>query len=52
VLGLMPHPENHVLARQHPHHDSRRQTRSGSRANQPARLGLDLLRNGRLHAVA
>ena len=20
VLGLMPHPENHVVARQHPHH--------------------------------
>jgi phosphoribosylformylglycinamidine synthase len=20
VLGLMPHPENHVIARQHPHH--------------------------------
>jgi phosphoribosylformylglycinamidine synthase len=20
VLGLMPHPENHVLARQHPRH--------------------------------
>lgn len=44
VLGLMPHPENHVLAHQHPLH-SRNQ-------GKPARLGLELLRNGRLHAVA
>ncbi len=44
VLGLMPHPENHVLAHQHPLH-SRNQ-------GEPARLGLELLRNGRLHAVA
>ncbi len=44
VLGLMPHPENHVLAHQHPLY-SRNQ-------GEPARLGLELLRNGRLHAVA
>jgi phosphoribosylformylglycinamidine synthase len=44
VLGLMPHPENYVLARQHPRHDSH--------SHEPARLGLHLLRNGRLHAVA
>jgi phosphoribosylformylglycinamidine synthase len=36
VLGLMPHPENHVLARQHPHPAS-----SGER-----HLGLHLFRNG------
>jgi len=36
VLGLMPHPENHVTARQHPHRAS-----SG-----PHHLGLRLFRNG------
>lgn len=44
VLGLMPHPENHVLARQHP--------QFGRRGAEPARLGLQLLQNGALHAVA
>ncbi len=44
VLGLMPHPENHVLAHQHPLHLRHH--------GEPARLGLELLRNGRLHAVA
>lgn len=44
VLGLMPHPENHVLARQHPH--------GGRDDGQPTRLGLQLLRNGVMHAVA
>jgi phosphoribosylformylglycinamidine synthase I len=43
VLGLMPHPENHVVPRQHPHHSRHR--------DEPLRLGLDLLRNGLLHAV-
>jgi len=43
VLGLMPHPENHVLPRQHPRH--------ARRTAEPARLGLDLLRNGLRHAV-
>jgi phosphoribosylformylglycinamidine synthase subunit PurQ / glutaminase len=38
VLGLMPHPENHVVARQHPRHD---------RGVDPAaHLGLHLFRNG------
>ena len=36
VLGLMPHPENHVLARQHPRHT--RGTAAG--------LGLSLFRQG------
>jgi phosphoribosylformylglycinamidine synthase len=36
VLGLMPHPENHVIARQHPHPKS-----SG-----PQHLGVRLFRNG------
>ena len=40
VLGLMPHPENHVIARQHPHH-----TRGGGGG-----LGLQLFRNGVDHA--
>jgi len=40
VLGLMPHPENHVLARQHPR---RRRGHGG-------RLGLELFRAGVAHA--
>jgi phosphoribosylformylglycinamidine synthase I len=39
VLGLMPHPENHVVARQHPRH---RRDPSGTSAH----LGLQLFRNG------
>ncbi|MEL6890439.1 MAG: phosphoribosylformylglycinamidine synthase subunit PurQ [Actinomycetota bacterium] len=42
VLGLMPHPENHVLARQHPHH------RRGGGG--PMHLGLRLFENGVAHA--
>ena len=38
VLGLMPHPENHVVARQHPHH------RRGGGG--PAHLGLRVFENG------
>ena len=30
VLGLMPHPENHVLARQHPRHRPTRPPRAPS----------------------
>jgi phosphoribosylformylglycinamidine synthase len=44
VLGLMPHPENHVLARQHP--------QFGRGGTQQSRLGLSLLKNGAMHAVA
>lgn len=40
VLGLMPHPENHVLARQHPRHG-----RGHGRG-----LALDLFRAGVAHA--
>ena len=36
VLGLMPHPENHVISRQHPH----------PRAGGERHLGLRLFRNG------
>ncbi|HZB41030.1 MAG TPA: phosphoribosylformylglycinamidine synthase I [Ilumatobacter sp.] len=36
VLGLMPHPENHVITRQHPH----------PRAGGERHLGLRLFRNG------
>ena len=42
VLGLMPHPENHVIARQHPRHH-----RGGGG---PAHLGLRLFDNGVRHA--
>jgi phosphoribosylformylglycinamidine synthase subunit PurQ / glutaminase len=37
VLGLMPHPENHVVVRQHPQH---------RREDTGRHLGLDLFRNG------
>lgn len=40
VLGLMPHPENHVVARQHPQH-----RRGGGRC-----LGLALFERGVAHA--
>jgi len=42
VLGLMPHPENHIVARQHP-----RSTRGGGG---PRHLGLRLFENGIRHA--
>ena len=42
VLGLMPHPENHVVARQHPHHQ-----RGGGGAEH---LGLRLFENGVAYA--
>ena len=42
VLGLMPHPENHIVARQHPRH-----TRGGGG---PDHLGLRLFENGVRHA--
>ncbi len=42
VLGLMPHPENHIIARQHPHN-----RRNGGGA---AHLGLRLFANGVRHA--
>ena len=44
VLGLMPHPENHVVARQHPHH------RRGGGG--PSHLGLRLFENGVEYARA
>jgi phosphoribosylformylglycinamidine synthase I len=45
VLGLMPHPENHIVVRQHPSH--RRYT-DPALAEQG--LGLHLFRNGVSHA--
>ena len=42
VLGLMPHPENHIVARQHPHH------RRGGGG--PQHLGLRIFENGVRHA--
>jgi phosphoribosylformylglycinamidine synthase len=44
VLGLMPHPENHVVARQHPLH--------GRGGGGPAHLGLRLFENGVEYARA
>lgn len=40
VLGLMPHPENHVLSEQHP----------VARRRGPSRLGLRLFQSGVAHA--
>jgi phosphoribosylformylglycinamidine synthase len=40
VLGLMPHPEDHIFTYQHPNH-----TRGESKLTQ-ARLGLELFKNG------
>jgi phosphoribosylformylglycinamidine synthase I len=42
VLGLMPHPENHIVLRQHPHH-----RRGGGGA---AHLGLRMFEAGVAHA--
>jgi phosphoribosylformylglycinamidine (FGAM) synthase-like amidotransferase family enzyme len=42
VLGLMPHPENHVLARQHPQFTRRRSGETVARAG----LGLPLFTSG------
>ncbi|WP_040493304.1 phosphoribosylformylglycinamidine synthase subunit PurQ [Ilumatobacter nonamiensis] len=42
VLGLMPHPENHIVARQHPHH---RRGGGGRR-----HLGLRIFEAGVAHA--
>ena len=42
VLGLMPHPENHIVLRQHPHH-----RRGGGGA---AHLGLRIFEAGVAHA--
>jgi phosphoribosylformylglycinamidine synthase len=42
VLGLMPHPENHIVTRQHPHH------RRGGGG--PEHLGLRIFQNGVRHA--
>ena len=42
VLGLMPHPENHIVARQHPRH--------GRGGGGPQHLGLRLFDNGVRHA--
>ncbi len=44
VLGLMPHPENHIVARQHPRHGR------GRGATDARHLGLHLFANGVRHA--
>jgi phosphoribosylformylglycinamidine synthase len=44
VLGLMPHPENHIVARQHPRH--------GRGGGGEQHLGLRLFQNGVRHARA
>lgn len=43
VLGLMPHPENSVVARQHPHHRHDRHDRQRVGVEN---LGLGIFRNG------
>ncbi len=45
VMGLMPHPENHIVARQHPLH-----RRSGAAGISAGHLGLKLFENGVRHA--
>jgi phosphoribosylformylglycinamidine synthase subunit PurQ / glutaminase len=49
VLGLMPHPENHIVHRQHPRHRSTRFRRSAGESID-AGLGLRLFANGVRHA--
>jgi phosphoribosylformylglycinamidine synthase len=49
VLGLMPHPENHIVARQHPHHRRRPVVKTRG-AGEPSSLGLRLFENGVQHA--
>lgn len=49
VLGLMPHPENHVTARQHPGFHRRRHGTDATPAGTP---GLLLLQEGVRHARA
>ena len=44
VLGLMPHPENHIVARQHPRHGRR------GGPTDDRHLGLHLFANGVRHA--
>jgi phosphoribosylformylglycinamidine synthase subunit PurQ / glutaminase len=49
ILGLMPHPENHIRAYQHPH--SHRLTPNDSKAaGHPRQLGLALFEAGVRHA--
>jgi phosphoribosylformylglycinamidine synthase len=45
VLGLMPHPENHIVARQHP------RLRRGSAPTDDRHSGLHLFTNGVRHAA-
>jgi phosphoribosylformylglycinamidine synthase len=49
VLGLMPHPENHVTDRQHPGFHRRKH---GAAATPPGTLGLRLFEEGVRHARA
>ncbi len=47
VMGLMPHPENHIVARQHPLH---RRT-AGTPADAANHLGLQIFHNGVRYAA-
>ncbi len=49
VLGLMPHPENHIVCRQHPRHRPR-SLRSDQHADADRHLGLRIFANGVRHA--
>jgi phosphoribosylformylglycinamidine synthase I len=44
VLGLMPHPENFIVPRQHPHHATGRHSIGGLEHHE--HIGLQLFRNG------
>ena len=45
VLGLMPHPENSIVGRQHPHHRYDQQ-QGGRRGDGLDHLGIRIFRNG------
>ncbi len=50
VMGLMPHPENHIVPRQHPLH--RRDTVPAGVPASSNHLGLQLFQNGVNYAEA
>ena len=49
VMGLMPHPENHIVSRQHPLH---RRTAAGTANGSANHLGLQIFQNGVRYAEA
>ena len=49
VMGLMPHPENHIVSRQHPLH---RRAAAGTANGSANHLGLQIFQNGVRYAEA